>query len=1151
MPENVNDTKQAYNNAMAALSANRAIKDASVSALISAAVAINAAYQAAVAVNSFSDSSGNDYNTSVPPTLDASGNVVVAGSPTYIGWQATQSFGNNGGAASMAVGFWNCAVQYINSLLSGNTPVTRENVAKLMSIVGINFNKIEPTDSSAAAISIANAANLIQSQIMDEWRKGPSGTYSWGTGVGVPALGWPGYVDTLGQYIVLVDPKLKVGQGFGEYVNNATQYQFSTPFGESKWSAYYYTAAVMGSGSVAYETAHAAWEAVLNTFNTLSSSDSAFNLNAASSNVTKAIAVYSVKLALQAAERASDAGKVSATKSAALATSTDSYEDLAAEAAAQASYASTGNLNMYRCVPDIAMHADADDLPVIFRLNGGTVYVGGTAVAAAMFAGFLGVVQSHANVNYFINPVLYDNYTFPSPLFNDISGSLEVWYPGAVGGSTVPPRIANVLPGVQDPSSGLGSGLYNCNVGLGSIKAMNLSALMEVPHLVTSVHPNNTSNESVVVYPGTTATLTAYVEPVTAYNPNLTWSISSSNALVSQTIGPIISNNGMNDTQPYTDYNPLLHDSNGNTLYPTPSRGNYALGSAGNCVIGTNPYHTDSSGNQYPCLIFTAQVTGVTAVPSSAPLPVVTVSSTDGSSVYGMYSIEVLPAIQVTGVSISNENELQNPSNTTLFLGTTLQLLANVTPQSATNKRVYWWSSNTSVVNVDASGLLTSLAPGKVTIKATSVNNNISASISVYVPTPITGLSVLPGTITLNPNMLALPLKNLGLIRALVEPEEADYKHLTWEIVSSQQSQPAPVGITDVISLPVNGTVLARDSSGDITDNTQASVTALSNGTAVIRVSTYGEPYGVYGTYTSTVTVNVVTPVTDVVMENLEMVINLNPHTAEYDSSRSLPESYKITATLKPAYPSNMNVFWSSSNPKVAVVSNNSPAVLNTVSSDPNFGLWQITETITPLSNGTAVIKVTTADGHKTATTTVVVTTPVTGLSMSAMPISLNPNKYYTLQATVLPTTATNRTLVWESTNTAVATVDSNGVVKAITSGSCGISATTVDGEFSAISQVNVVTPLVGVQLMVNTPLPIHINDVVQILVVMVPTTASNQQFSWNVTDGVDGNIFTTGPPQNGNIVYLDAVQAGNSVFTVTTADGNKQASINLQVVQW
>jgi uncharacterized protein YjdB len=897
---------------------------------------------------------------------------------------------------------------------------------------------------------------------------------------------------------------------------------------------------------------------VLDTMNAVTASNisTILNTNAANANDAKMKAVYSVKLALQSAARAGASSQISATKTAALATATDSYEDLAAEATADAAYASTANLNMYRCVPDIAMHANADDLPVVFRLNGGNVYVGGTAVASSMFAGFLAVVQSHSPINYFVNPVLYDNYTFPSPLFNDISGSKQVWYPGALGGSVVPSRIANVLPGVQNPASGLGSGLYNCSTGLGSIKGMNLGALMQVPHLVTAVHPDIGDSASVTVYPGTSATVTAYVEPVDSYNPHVEWSISSPNATVSQTNGPFLSNNGMNDTNPYTPYNPLARDASGNQFsgpttvtkpptLATPSIGNYGLGSVGNISLGKNPYTNN------PCLVFTATVTGVTAVPASAPLPVITVTSTDGSSVYGTYNVVVLPAIQVTGVSISAVDEYENPSNTTLFLGTTQQLVANVTPASATNKRVYWWSSNTSVVNVDASGLLTSLAPGQVTIKATSVNNNISASISVYVPTPITGLSVLPTSITLNPNMGAFPLKNLGLIRAIVQPAEADYKHLTWEIVSSQQASPAPAGISDVVSLPLNGTVLARDSSGDITDNTEATVTALSNGTAVIKVSTYGEPYGVYGTYTSLVTVNVVTPVTDVVMTETEMVINLNPHTAQYDSHRSLPESYKVTATLKPAYPSNMNVFWSSSNPKVAVVSNNSPAVLNTTVSDPNFGLWQITETITPLSNGTTVIKVTTADGSKMAVTTVVVTTPVTGLSMSALPVVLNPTKLYTLQATVLPTTATNRALIWESTNTAIATVDANGVVKAVMSGSCGITATTVDGDFSAISEISVVTPLVGVQLMVNTPLPIHINDVVQILVVMVPTTASNQQFTWTVTDGVDGNIFTTGPPQNGNIVYLDAVQAGNSVFTVTTADGNKQASINLQVVQW
>ena len=1160
MPENVNDTNQAYNTAVAALQATSNVANSSTSSVIAAAIAIKAAYDAAVAVNQ------GPQEPLAPPALDASGNPYSASSAQAAGYSWFNTNGNiltgdanaRKAATSLAVGFWNCALQYVNSMLNGSIDVTPNNLANLMSIVGINFNEITPVDQSSRAISAANAANAVQKIIMDSWQAGPrQGSPNFpnlfnGSGE------WPGYVDTQipAVPIAIENLNLRYGQAYAPYVSRddvpvtfSAAWTGSSTGPNSFWSAYYYTVALMGSGNVAFNTARNAWMAVLAAYNSVAATGSVhiLDINASNANDSKMKAVYSVKLALQSAARAGASGQVSAMRSAALASSADTYEDLAAEAAAEAAHASTGNLNMYRCVPDIAMHADADDLPVIFRLNGGNVYVGGTAVAASMFAGFLGVVQSHAPINYFVNPVLYDNYTFPSPLFNDISGSKQVWYPGAVGGSVVPSRIANILPGNQDPSSGLGSGLYNCNVGLGSIKGMNLSALMEVPHLVSAVRPNNTDSASVTVYPGTSSVITAYVEPVTAYNANLTWSCSSANAVVSQTNGPALSTNGSNDMHPYMTYNPLQRDASGNQLAP-PSRsiGNYELGSLGNVSLGTNPFNGGA-----PCLVFTATVTGVTAVPASSPLPVITVSSTDGSSVYGQYNVVVLPAIQVTGVSISAADEHESPANTTLFLGTTQQLVANVTPFAATNKRVYWWSSNTSIVNVDASGLLTSLAPGQVTIKATSVNNNISASISVYVPTPITGLSVLPTTITLNPNMGVVPLKNLGLIRAIVQPAEADYKHLTWEIVSSQQAQPAPAGISDVVSLPLNGTVLARDSSGDITDNTEATVTALSNGTAVLKVSTYGEPYGVYGTYTSMVTVNVVTPITDVVMEQTDMVINLNPHTAQFDSSRSAPESYKVTATLKPAYPSNMNVFWSSSNPKVAVISNNSPAVLNTTVSDPNFGLWQITETITPLSNGTTVIKVTTADGSKTAVTTVVVTTPVTGLSMSALPVVLNPTKLYTLQATVLPTTATNRALIWESTNTAIATVDSNGVVKAVTTGSCGISATTVDGDFSAIAQVSVVTPLVGVQLMVNTPLPIHINDVVQILVAMVPTTASNQQFTWTVTDGVDGNIFTTGPPQNGNIVYLDAVQAGNSVFTVTTADGNKQASINLQVVQW
>lgn len=893
---------------------------------------------------------------------------------------------------------------------------------------------------------------------------------------------------------------------------------------------------------------------------------------------TKASANTAITLALAAAARTQAAAQLSAEMTSLMATRSLSYQDDAALNSTKAAYAAADNVNMYRCIPDIAMHANADDLPIIYRLNGGNVYVGGTSVAAAMFAGFLGVTQSHSPINYFINPVLYNNFTFPSPLLYDISGTNELIYSSIVTG-----RYDWV---VNDELSEI-HGSYNSHVGLGSIRGDGLSSFLEAPqfveYMISADYPLSVEylnvftaptqvqiTNTVTVRPGTTADVYVYVYKASAYNTNVEWSCSSPyNATVSQTLETI----------------QQVYDTEGDLI--------------DNVVA------------------YRARVTGVVPVDSLATLPVITVRSTDGSNVFTTVNVSVRPAVQVVGVSISALNETKNPANTVLYLGKTLQLIATVTPVAATNKAVYWWSSNTSIVNVDTNGLLTPLSPGQVTIRATTVNNNISASISVYVPTPMTGISVTPSMVTLNPNMLVYPLKNTQLIKALVTPNNVDYKYLQWKVISSQPLA-LPPGTTDSNGVAMtykdnhadaadvtvatihqpNGTVLKRDSNSNIIDNTQDTVTAMSNGRVVVRVSTDGVPDAVYGTYSADVIVNVVTPITNVKLEQMNMVIALNPSVAAsgvplgvyadassavnplvskfnavnppvnvqyspFDPNltkpvlnaivpdRDLPQSYDVKATLFPAYPSNMNLVWSSSNPKVAIVSNNTAPVLNLVGGDPNNGLFQVTEQITPLSNGSTVISVTTADGNKVASVSVTVTTPVTNIVLSPMPVTLNPGKQYALQATVLPTTATITDLMWASTNEAVAKVDQYGVVTAVSSGSCGISVTTADGDYTAMATINVVTPLVGVSLVLNTPTPIRVGDVVQILVVMTPTTASDQAFTWSVTNGVNGNIFTNGPAQNGNIVYLDAAQSGSSVFTVTTHDGNKQANLSLTVAPY
>ncbi len=69
-----------------------------------------------------------------------------------------------------------------------------------------------------------------------------------------------------------------------------------------------------------------------------------------------------------------------------------------------------------------------------------------------------------------------------------------------------------------------------------------------------------------------------------------------------------------------------------------------------------------------------------------------------------------------------------SPLNTSIVIGATQQLTATITPLAAKNKSVTWSSSNASVATVDASGLVTGIAKGSVTITATINGNKIATS---------------------------------------------------------------------------------------------------------------------------------------------------------------------------------------------------------------------------------------------------------------------------------------------------------------------------------------------------------------------------------------------------------------------------------------
>ena len=79
----------------------------------------------------------------------------------------------------------------------------------------------------------------------------------------------------------------------------------------------------------------------------------------------------------------------------------------------------------------------------------------------------------------------------------------------------------------------------------------------------------------------------------------------------------------------------------------------------------------------------------------------------------------------------------------------------------------------------------------------------------------------------------------------------------------------------------------------------------------------------------------------------------------------------------------------------------------------------------------------------------------VTGISLDKTTLSLTEGSSYTLTATITPTDATNKNVIWESDNESVATVN-DGKVTAKSVGTAKITATTKDGNFKASCTVTV-----------------------------------------------------------------------------------------------
>ena len=155
--------------------------------------------------------------------------------------------------------------------------------------------------------------------------------------------------------------------------------------------------------------------------------------------------------------------------------------------------------------------------------------------------------------------------------------------------------------------------------------------------------------------------------------------------------------------------------------------------------------------------------------------------------------------------------------------------------------------------------------------------------------------------------------------------------------------------------------------------------------------------------------------------------------------------------------------------------------------------------------------------------------TIATAISMSST-LSLAKGNSSTITVTFTPSSVSSKLLKWVSDNNSVATVDGNGKVTAVASGTAHITATTYDGSnISKTCTVTVTTPVSSISLS-QTSLNLIKGGTSTLTVTYNPTDADNRSVTWKSSNTSVATVSTSGK--------VTAITSGTATITATSANG-------------
>ena len=357
--------------------------------------------------------------------------------------------------------------------------------------------------------------------------------------------------------------------------------------------------------------------------------------------------------------------------------------------------------------------------------------------------------------------------------------------------------------------------------------------------------------------------------------------------------------------------------------------------------------------------------------------------------------------------------------NNAIGIGETSQLSVAYTPSNTNMTNVTWSTSNSSVAAVNSTGLVTGVAVGSATITATAKDengNDITDSIAVTVsPVAVTGVSLDSSSAIVKAG------KTITLVPT-ISPSNATNKSVSWSSSDTSVATVSAGVVTGVTAGSATITVTTQDGNKTAT----CLVTVTNNAGLDENSITYTDLPTAYSTSGTVYTASSGIKFQAYNCANYSSKMQFKASSGYLQNTEAL-SLYSITINDR------------ESNELTVYGSNTAGSFSTEITGvDDTYNL-----------EGYSYFKVArTSSGAAYCSSISVVTgtpTPIdpTGISLSPSSIELAPGGTKTVDVTYTPANANqNKDLTWTSSNTSVATVDTNGKITVKSTATVGQSAT-------------------------------------------------------------------------------------------------------------